>query len=117
MNANPQPIRTVDQLVSDYLDVQEQIVQLNDRASNIKAQLVDLVGVGSEAQVGEVKVSVREPSRRFNLDKAVGMLTPEQVELATVAKPDPGKVKQFLPPVLLDQCMDAGTGAPVVTVR
>lgn len=117
MNAQPQPIRTVDQLVQDLLDVQEQSAQLADRASSLKAQIAELVGVGGEAQVGDVKVTVREPNRRFNIDKAVKLLTPEQVELATVAKPDPTKVKQFLPPVLLEQCMDAGTGDAVVSVR
>lgn len=117
MNAQPQPIRTVDQLVQDLLDVQEQSAQLADRASSLKAQIAEQLGVGGEAQVGDVKVTVREPNRRFNVQAAAKMLTAEQVALATTETLDPSKVKQFLPPVLLEQCMDAGTGAPIVAVK
>lgn len=114
MNAKPQPIRSVDQLVGDYVEIQEQISALTDRANNIKAQLVEQIGIGERA-VGDVKVSVREPNRRFNLDKAWSLLTDEQKALCVT--PDATKVRRQLAPALADTCYDAGTGAPILTVR
>lgn len=116
-NTQPTPIRTVDQLVGDLVEAQAAMAALADHANTLKAQIADRVGVGGEHKYGDVTVTVREPNRRFNLDKAVAMLTPEQLTMASTTIPDAKKVRSFLPPVLLEQCMDAGTGAPVVTVR
>lgn len=109
-----QPIKNRDQLISDYVDIRARIERLTAQADNLKAQLRDL-GVGKHEGPGGVVVTVAPPARRFNLDRAITMLTPEQ--LAVCQGPVAAKVKGQLPPVLLEQCMDPGTGDLVVTVK
>lgn len=113
--SQPTPLHDVDQLVGDLLEVQDQIADLQARATHIKGQLADRVGTGNSAQVGEVTVAVREPNRKFVLERAWTMLTPEQQALCVSR--DAALVKKQLPEVLLEQCYDAGTGGPIVTVR
>lgn len=113
MTAVPTPLHDVDQLVDTYLDIADRIKQLTDQQNHIKDQLRDL-GVGEHQTSGGVPIVVREPNRKFNLDRAWLMLTHQQQQLCT--SPDAGKVKKQLPGVLLDQCMDPGTGATIVSV-
>lgn len=108
-----QPIRDVDQLVDLYLDIKDKITQLTSQADTIKAQLRGL-GVGEHATTSGIKVVVREPNRYLNVERAWAMLTPDQQALCM--SPDPRKVRSQLPSVLLEQCMDAGKGDPIVTV-
>lgn len=110
-----QPLRSVEQLLAEYLDLQDQASQINERMAGIKAQIGDQVGVGGSLDINGVQVSVREPSRRFNLERAKDFLTDDQLALSLSV--DATKVKKFLSPVLLEQCMEAGTGASVVTIR
>lgn len=95
-----------------YTELDEQRRQIEEEQRELKAELATL-GLGSHNILG-VKVTVTAPSRKFNLDRAITFLNDEQKKLAMA--PDPAKVKQFLPPVLLEQSMDAGTGNPIVRV-
>lgn len=113
--ATVQPLRSVEQLVVEYLDLQDQAARLADRLAGIKAQIGDQVGVDNSLDVNGVQVSVRAPSRSFNLARAVELLTEEQKQLCQSL--DAKKVKAQLPPVLTEQCMDPGRGNPVVTIR
>lgn len=118
MSIQPTPIRTVEQLARDLIDLQAQTAALTERANQIKAQIADQVAVGQTVHLdGGVAITVREPNRRFNPDKAVKLLAPEVLELCRPDGYDPKKLKSFLSPVLLEQVMDAGTGAAIVSVK
>lgn len=112
---NVTPLRSNQQLVEDLTDLQYQASVIESRMRDVKTQLVDRIGVGNSIDVNGVKVSVREPNRRFNAERAAELVTPEVLELAKEISPT--KLRQFLAPVLLDQCMEAGTGAPIVSVK
>lgn len=109
------PLRSPEQLVGELVDLQDQVAALDERMKAIRSQLVEHIGVGNNLDVNGVKVSVREPSRRFNLARAQELVTPEVLELAKEVSP--AALKKFLSPILLDQCMEPSNGAPVVTVR
>lgn len=118
MTTNPvTALHTVDGIVGELVEVLERIEQLQERATHLKTRLADEIGTGNETTVGNLVISVRAPSRRFNLDKAAALLTDEQRQVCTVTSLDPKKVKAQLPPVLLDEAMDPGTGKPIVTVK
>lgn len=104
----------IDADVIRYLELGEQIEALQMQQAQIKARLRDL-GPGKHEAVGGVVVQVTPPPRSFNLDRAWTMLTEEQ--RAAAVAPDPKKVKQQLPEVLIDACMDPGNGEARVTVR
>lgn len=109
-----QPIGRLDDDVNAYLNLTEQIEQLTSQRDAIKARLAQR-GVGDHTTSTGTVVSVTEPNRRFNLEKALGMLTEEQQTLCL--SPDPAKVKKQLPPVLTESCMEPGTGALRVAVK
>lgn len=106
---------TPDEAVKRYTEIDLIVTQLEDEKRAIKHDLAAALNVGSHVVAG-VKVTVSPPARKFNLDRAAGFLTPEQTVLATVTMLDAKKVKSFLPPVLLDEAMDSGTGDPVVRI-
>jgi riboflavin synthase alpha subunit len=112
---NVQQLHTVEHLVAALAGIQDEIAELEARARTLRAQLVDQVGVGNSLDVNGVTVTVRGPSRTFDLDAAWNALTPEQQALAVERSAK--KVKAFLPPVLTDTFMKPGTGAPIVTVK
>lgn len=95
-----------------YIKLLEQREAIDAEIHDIKTQLATL-GTGTHTILG-LKITVSEPSRRFNLDRALTYLNDEQKRLSLA--PSPALVKQFLPPVLLEQSMDPGTGDPVVKV-
>lgn len=107
-------MNTTHDLIVRYLDLAETIEELQGQQASIKAQLRETIGVGEKVEAAGVTVSVTPPSRRFNLDKAVRLLTEEQVTVCS--RPDARLVKAQLPEVLLDSCYDAGKGDPIVRV-
>lgn len=118
MTTQPTPTRSAELLARDLIDVQEQIAALGERAMNLKAQLAEAIGVGNSLDLPNgVAVTVREPNRRFNADRAAQLLAPEVLELCKADGYDVKKLKSFLSPVLLEQVMEASAGAPIVSVR
>lgn len=105
---------TIDNLVASYVSLTDQINQLTDALDGIKSQLRDL-GPGEYRSSSGVTASVSAPSRRFDINTAWSLLTPEQQ--AVCVAPDASKVKSQLPEILLEQCYAAGAGAPRVVVR
>lgn len=97
----------LDTLVTRYLDLTEQIEQLTAARDNVKAAMRDL-GPGEHVAESGNKVTVTAPSRRFNVDRAWTLLSPEQQALCVA--PDARKIKAQLPQVLVEECMDAGKG-------
>lgn len=112
--AAPQSIRSLDDDVAVVLDLQEQIEELQSQLVAAKGRLADR-GIGKYETATGVTVTVSEPPRSFDLEKAWGLLTPEQQ--AVCQAPDSKKVRAQLPPVLAEQCMTPGTGKPRVTIR
>lgn len=112
----PTPIRGIDDLVAEYHQLADQVLALQERQAAVRGQLRQL-GLGEHRTSNGHKVTVRMPNRRFNAVAAARLLAPEVLELCK-AEPtyDTKKLKSFLSPVLLDQCMDAGVGDYVVTV-
>lgn len=110
----PQPIQSLDNDVAQYLDLTDQIEQLESRRNAIKARLAQR-GEGTHTTTTGIAVTVSPPNRRFNLEKALAMLTEEQV--AVCMGPDAAKVKKQLPPVLAESCMEPGTGQLRVVVK
>lgn len=110
-----QPIRNLDDDVNDYLNLTEQLVSLTAQRDAIKARLASR-GPGEHTTTnGQITVSVTAPPRKFNLTKAWSMLTEDQKDVCT--SPDAAKVKKQLPGILVDDCMDEGTGAPRVSIK
>jgi hypothetical protein len=114
MSTTTQPV-DLDAEVSEYVALTEKIEELTTQRAGILARLRDNLTPGKHDTTFGVAVSVALPSRSFNTDRAWSMLTPAQQKLCT--SPDPKKIKAQLPPVLAEQCMDEGTGAPRVTIR
>lgn len=123
MTAVPEPVNPsvkivgptsnpIDDLVSEYVDLAEHIAVLTAQLENIRARLRDL-GPGKHPTTSGLVVTVT-PQRRFNLERAWGMLTPEQQALCVA--PDPKKVKSQLAPALTEACMEPGAGHPVVKI-
>lgn len=99
--------------VARIVELAEQTERINAEIDELRRQLVQHLDLGTH-QIAGVKVTVSAPSRRFNLDRALGMLNDEQKALVNAV--DTKKVKSFLPPVLLEECMDPGVGGPVVRI-
>lgn len=106
---------SIDDEVKLYLHLADQIAQLTAQQKQIKGRIASL-GIG-EIPCSVAHVVVREPNRTFNTTKAADLLTPEQLDLCRVETYDAKRMKEFLPPVLLDTCMDPGKGDPVVVVK
>ena len=102
-----------DLLVQRHVELEEIRDTAIAELQQIKGMLADTLGIGKHPVAG-LTVAVKPPNRKFNLDRAVNLLTDEQRTLSLT--PDAATVKGFLSPVLLDTVMDPGTGAPTVTV-
>lgn len=111
---DPQPIASLDYDVAAYLDLTEQMEDLENQRATIRARLATR-GVGTHTTTSGITVAVTAPSRRFNLERAWTMLTDDQKDVCT--SPDAGKVKKQLSQVLVDTCMEPGTGNPRVSVK
>lgn len=100
--------------VRTFLDLTERIEKLTAEREAVK-QRFRALGVGNHPSVNGITVQVTAPPRSFSLEKGWKLLTAEQQ--AVCMSPDAKKVRAQLPPVLLDSCMDEGTGEPRVTVK
>lgn len=99
-----------------YLDLAEVIEVATSEMSAIKARL-RVLGTGAHESPSGVQVTVTAPNRSFSLTKAVALLNEEQLLLCKADGYDGKKVKSLLPPVLLDLCMEAGSGDARVSVK
>lgn len=104
---------TLDADVATYLDLIDRIKGLEDQLATVKARLAERP-IGTHDTAHGVKVVISAPSRKFDVELAWNMLNAEQ-RAATVG-PIAAKVKAQLPAVLVDACMQPGTGAPIVKV-
>jgi hypothetical protein len=110
------PPEALDRDVKRYLELDDIVQQYLSEMNAIKARLRELGDGQWEAPCG-VHVSVTQPNRSFNLTRAVDMLNDEQRTLARADGYDAKKVKQFLPPTLLEACMDPGSGELRVSIK
>jgi len=99
-----------------YLELDELLESVTAEMAAIKERFRAL-GVGPHETPSGVLVTVTVPNRSFNLPKATTMLTEEQLGLCRKEGYDPKKVRQFIPPVLLETLMEPGTGELRVSVR
>lgn len=109
-----QPIRSLDDDVAALLDLNDRIDDLESQRKAIRARLAQHP-VGTHETSHGVTVTVAAPPRKFNRERGLAMLTEEQRELCYSL--DEKKIKEQLPAVLLEQCMDEGAGALRVTLR
>lgn len=120
MTSSPIPLHgdrsfDLDDQVRHYLELADQIERLQTQAASIKVRIRTELGLGNHKTSYGVSVSVASPSRTFNAARAWDLLTEEQKALCV--SPDSKKVRKQLPEVLLETCMDEGTGDPRVTIR
>jgi len=99
-----------------YIELSEFVETAQSEMGAIKARFRALGDGAHKAPCG-VAVTVTPPNRSFNLTKAVGLLNEEQRALCKADGYDPKKVKGMLPPVVLEVCMDPGTGDARVSVK
>jgi hypothetical protein len=104
---------SVEELVTELVDLNDQVAALDERRATIKAQLAQLPP-DTYVQPSGVKLIVKAPARRFDADRAYAAMSPEAQALCT--GPIPAKVKAHIPPALLDQFMVAGNGSNTVTL-
>lgn len=107
------PLHDLDQLASTFIELADKIAQLQAQQDHIKDQLRDL-GVGKHSSPSGIPITIQAPARYLNTERAWGMLTRQQQNACM--SPDYKKARAQLPPVLLEQCMDEGTGKPIVKV-
>lgn len=113
IHAGPDLDTNLDELVERYLDLKDRAEQIAEQMEAIK-ECFRVLGAGQHATTSGITITVQAPSRRFNLDRAWSLLTPEQQALCVA--PAAAKVKAQLAPVLAEQCYDAGTGQAIVKV-
>ena len=113
---NAYPPEAFDADARRYLELDELLESVKDEMSAIKARLRALGEGAHEAPCG-VHISVSKPNRSFSLPKAVALLNEEQLQLCKADGYDAKKVKNMLPPVLLEMCMDDGAGDLRVSVK
>lgn len=114
MNANTgQPIR-LDDLIAEWLDIQDRITILTERKETLAEQMRALGEGRHAATTGTVTVS--SGTRRFSAEKAAEILTPELREACTETTITSKRAKVVLPPALYDLCSETN-GRPRVTVK
>lgn len=111
MSTASQP--SVQDMVNELVDLNDRIVTLEERRSQIKASLATLPP-STYVQPSGVQLIVKAPSRRFDSERAYAAMSPEAQALCV--GPIPAKVKAQIPPALLDQFMVAGNGSNTVTL-
>lgn len=99
-----------------YMELDEFLSEVQGEMAAIKTRFRAL-GEGSHKAPCGVAVSVTPPNRSFNLSKAVELLNDEQRELCKADGFDAKKVKNFLPPALLELVMEPGSGDARVSVK
>lgn len=113
---NTQPLHDLDHLVGRYLDLKHEAEEIASQMEHVKDQLREH-GVGEHTSDKGVTVVVSPPARRFNAATAAGLLPEQTLAQCGAEGYDPKKLRSYLSPVLLEQCMDAGTGKTTVTVK
>lgn len=114
MNTNTgQPIR-LDNLIAEWLDIQDRITILTERKETLAEQMRAL-GEGRHATaIGTITVS--SGTKRFSAEKAAEILTPELREACTETTITSKRAKAVLPPALYDLCSETNS-RPRVTVK
>lgn len=110
------PTRTPHDIARDIARLDAEIKDLQDMQNTLKNELRAAVDVGWKAYADDgTPFLTVQPNRRFNLERATALLDPQLLELCRPDGYDPKKVKQYLPPLLVDQCMEP-VGAPKVVM-
>lgn len=112
----PQPIADIDRDVAIYLDLDDKIKDLTSQRDAVKARIAQR-GLGEYETTSGMTVKVTPPNRSFNLARAVELLSEQQREVCRLDGYDQTKVRAQLPPVLAEDCMDEGKGAPRVSIK
>ena len=108
-----QPIR-LDDLIAEWLDIQDRITVLTERKETLAEQMRTL-GEGRHATTTGA-ITVSSGTKRFSAEKAAEILTPELREACTETIITSKRAKVVLPPALYDLCSETN-GRPRVTVK
>lgn len=107
----------IDADVRRLIDLEDRIALLQHAAGEIKERL-RLVGLGEhKALEGRVLIKVSPPLRRFNADKAAELLPETVRDQCKRIVWDNAKIKSLLPPALVDQVMEPGSGKARLMIK
>lgn len=118
MTAQPNHLNAVPTVTDDVhrlLTLKDARATIDAEIDTIRHRLAEQIGTGHSQEVGDVTVTVRPPNRRFNADRAVAMLDDATRDRCMAL--DARLLKKHLTPIQLDQCMDDGTGDPIVDIK
>lgn len=102
------------ELVARLADIRDTIAVLTDQKTQLEEQLADTLGHGSH-DVGDVKVTVRAGTRRFDAKKFEAAIPPDARPDLYKAAPDLAAVKRHYSPAELEQWYgEAGKASVIV---
>lgn len=104
----------LDDLIAEWLDVQDRMTALSERKEALAEQMRTLGEGRHTATTGTITVS--GGTKRFSAEKAAEILTPELREACTETTITSKRAKAVLPPALYDLCSET-SGRPRVTVK
>jgi len=94
---------TLDELVATLAQMRMVEKNAKERADAVAQQIRERVQVDGQQQVGVYTLTLT-PQKRFDVDRARAILTPEQQEMCTVSTIVAAQAKKVLPPVLYEAC-------------
>lgn len=102
------------QLIESLADVRRRIQTLIEYEKDLSSRVRAIVPVGTrKEQFGAETVTVSQP-QRFSIEKAQKILSPEVLQELMTPQIDMTKVKDMLPPAVLDQCK-VPHGSPTIS--
>lgn len=106
---------SLDELVARYAELNARQAELLDEMNTIKADIRDHFDDGTYEAAG-CRVTIRQPNRTLDLDKAVELLPPDVRKLCETVAYDRKRVLSYLPPAVADLAYKPGSGQRVVTI-
>jgi hypothetical protein len=102
------------QLIESLADLRRRILTLIEYEKDLSSRVRAIIPAGTQKeQFGAETVTVTQP-RRFSIEKAREILSPEVIRELMTPQIDMTKVKEMLPPAVLDQCK-VPHGSPTIS--
>lgn len=107
-------MRDLDQILTEWFDINDRIAQLEDAKKNLQAEMRDLGEGQHQGERGAVTVS--PPAKRFNPNRAAEVLPIDLYNMCQESVITSARAKKVLPPALYEACSEPN-GQPRVTVK